>query len=348
LISDDKDDLSEYVHPVVWGIAQVTKSKVEGVPVGTKYLAMLPMGENVSFSTAHLDPKDTSKVMIHRPETVEAYNTFIKIDADDPLASPQDGGLALACFPGIITGFGLYFRMVHTNCYGAERIVITSASSKVALAMALFVKNDKERFGDRKIIGYTSESTKKFCESTGLYDEVLGYDEPLGCKDQEDGPPKKFVMIEISGRGDVYELNEKKNKSKAKIVKLLAIGNSANVENQQSTFAYFSTYATIKLMLTFMGAPAWVRSWMNPTQELYLITDDKDELTKKWGADKFRETQKEYARLFCDSVKDWIRIRECDTEQAIGKAFTDMLEGSIPPTETIVLDAAKALKYRRE
>jgi hypothetical protein len=104
----------------VWGVAQVTKSSIDEVSVGTKYLAMLPMGETVSFSSACLDPEDSGKLIVHRPGTLEFYNTFNRIDPDDPLASPQDGDLALACFPGIVTGFGLYFRMIHTNCYNAD------------------------------------------------------------------------------------------------------------------------------------------------------------------------------------------------------------------------------------
>jgi hypothetical protein len=228
--------------------------------------------------------------------------------------------------------------------------VITSASSKVALAMTLFVKNDKEHLADTKIIGYTSESNKNFCRSTGLYDDILGYNEPLGSKgdDVEAPTKKKYVMIEISGRGDVYKMNQQNNNSnKIDIVKLLATGNAADVNDKQFTFSHFSWYATIKLMLSLMGAPRWIRSWMNPVQDLYNIMDDMIELKQKWGVEKFKETQKEYGKMFYQAAKEWISIRQCDNEATIEKAFSDIMEGTVPPSETIVLDASEAVAHRK-
>ena len=88
---------------------------------------------------------------------------------------------------GIVTGHGLYFRMLEQNCYGADAVVVTSASSKVALAMAMYMKNDpNKKFENILIIGYTSESNVEFCKQTGLYDSLFCHDDILS-------PGKKYA-----------------------------------------------------------------------------------------------------------------------------------------------------------
>ena len=125
--------------------------------------------------------KEDGSIVVDRPSTFSAYNSFNKIESDTAMStSCEYSDLALVCFPGIVTGHGLYFRMLEQNCYGANAIVITSASSKVALALALYMKNDPDKkFENRPIIGYTSNNNMQFCKQTGLYDSLFCYDDIL-------------------------------------------------------------------------------------------------------------------------------------------------------------------------
>ncbi|KAL3936222.1 MAG: hypothetical protein SGARI_002652, partial [Bacillariaceae sp.] len=299
VVQGDDDNLSDYAHPPVWGVAEVTCSKVDGVQVGDRFLAMLPIGQSVSFDKASVDPIDGSKLIVERPDTFAAYNTFTKIDPDDAMASPKFGDLAVASFPGIITGFGLYYRLLHCNCYGGvQRIVITSASSKVGLALAIFIKKSNEAtFANTQIIGYTSKNNMTFCESTKVFDEVLNYEDLLGSNDDDEQGVKDYVMIDISGRGDIYSRNVEENPT-ARIAKLLVIGNASSTADDQSTVAHFSLYAKVKMIMSFVGVPKFLRSWMQPTQEFYLIVDDLAELTTNWGLEKLNEKKKAFGKIF--------------------------------------------------
>ena len=334
LIENHELSAEGYVHPVVWGIAEVTSTTIEGVEVGSQYMAMLPIGESVSFAKAEV--QGDGNIVVDRPSTFAAYNNFVKIDTDNAMASSEYSDLALACMPGIVTGYGLYFRMLQYNCYGADNIVVTSASSKVALAMALYMKNDSDKkFKDKKIIGYTSSSNIEFCKRTGLYDTVLSYDEVL--------PSQEYVMIDIAGRGNVYTKNEKE--SGVDILKLLVIGNSSGTDNKKATFSTFSYFAMIKMGLAMCGLPAWVHSWMKPTQELYLIWEDNSVMEKEWGKEKYKKIQKDISFTFCKSAKEWMKVRLAMTEEEIMNAFEDILAGTVPPSEVITLDAVKALAH---
>lgn len=340
--NDDVVNNENYAHPCVWGIAQVTESQLDNVQVGTKYIAMLPIGESVSFRTPRVDTEDDNVLIVDRPTTNPDYNVFRKLDDED---DEHYEDLALACSPGIITGFGLNFHLRNCDFYGADALVVTSASSKVALALAVYLKHNDNPV-TKKIIGYTSESNEEFCRKTGLYDEIMGYEDALNCE-RRAKKKMKYVIVDIAGRGEVYNRNIQE--PGIEIVKLLSIGNASGTANKQSTFASFSMIAKVKLVLTMMGAPSMFSSWMNPVQELYLIFNHMADLKKEWGAEKLRATLNEYERIFCKAATDeeWISVRTCDTEESIQKAFEEIVQGTVPPSETIILDVVKAVAHRK-
>ena len=330
--------VADYAHPPVWGLAKVASSSVEGVAVGTHYLAQLPMGEQVSFEGGKVDDEE-GNLTIDRPTTNAAYNVFIKVDPEDPLLSKDYGALALVCFPGIATGSGLFFELERNHYYGAQHVVVTSASSKVGLALALYLK--QEGSSGTKVIGYTSDANKEFCQKTGLYDSIHGYNDKLS---DVIPPNESCAMIDIAGKASIYT----NNVSSTKITKLFCIGNSSGTPDQDSTFACFSTYAKMKMILTFMGAPSWIRKWMNPTQELFLIMETTPAMKKEYGLEKYRAKMREQAKSFCAEASKWISVRNCSTEESIRKAFEDIIQGSVPPSEAVVLDVTKAVSHRKK
>ncbi len=326
LVKDKTLPMDGYVHPPAWGLAKVLDSTVESIPVGSTYLGHLPIGTHVSFKSANVN--NDGNMVIERAEVDSAYNVFYKIDEDDALLTEAYGDVALVCWPGIITGFGCYFTLQKNNFYGANNLVITSASSKVALALAFYLKDS-----GRRVIGYTSELNKKFCEETGLYSQVLSYDDLLD-------PDEKYLFIDIIGSNQIY------NKNKGCVTKLIAIGNTAGALGKDSTFGIFPFYDNIKFVLTIMGAPRWTRSWMNPSHELYLVLDSLKELKAEWGLTKYNTLLKEHTHRFCASANNWLSVKKCDSEESIKKAFVDIVEGKVPPSEVIVLDVPTAVSGR--
>lgn len=349
LQADSSSVEKDYAHPCVWGIAQVTESQVDNVEVGMKFRGMLPIGEFVSFGNASFDSKDDTKLVVDRPATSPAYNVFTKLNDPDSGEDEQYEDLSLACFPGIVTGFGLNYNLRRNDFYGADVVVVTSASSKVALALALYLKyngkDNEQPKVTKKVIGYTSESNKEFCRKTGLYDEILGYDETLSTTSTA---KTKYTLIDIAGRGQIYK--QSLQDPNVEIVKLLAIGNSSSTSESESSFAIFPIKAKIKMLLTIMNFP-WLSSWLNPVEELYLIFKDLEDLESDVGLEQMQASLKEYERLFCKAAsvpgKEWITVRSCDSEDSIQAAFGDIVKGTVLPSETIVLDVVKAVAHRK-
>ena len=105
------------------------------------------------------------------------HNTFEPIPANSvcyPSSSPATSLLALTTFLGIITGIGLCFALKEADNHRVDSGVISSASSKVALGLALYLKYNK---AGKMVIGFTSDSNRDFVELSKFYD--MGYEDIL-------------------------------------------------------------------------------------------------------------------------------------------------------------------------
>jgi hypothetical protein len=80
-------------------------------------------------------------------------------------------------------------------CFGADQIIVGSASSKTGLGLCKFLSQDAGRV--YRIVGLTSVRNKAFVEGLGACDEVLTYDEIAQIKQIPS------VYVDMSGNGAV-------------------------------------------------------------------------------------------------------------------------------------------------
>jgi hypothetical protein len=95
--------------------------------------------------------------------------------------------------PLFTTSFVLDDYFADNEFFGADTVILGSASSKTAFGLAFLL----HRRGGKKVIGLTSRSNKGFVESLGIYDEVLCYDEV------ESLAREPSAYIDMAGNKDV-------------------------------------------------------------------------------------------------------------------------------------------------
>ena len=76
--------------------------------------------------------------------------------------------------PLFLTSYLIEAMFRRSAWHGAQRLIVTSASSKTALALAHVARAASPEI---ERVGLTSARNLGFVERTGLYDRVLGYDE---------------------------------------------------------------------------------------------------------------------------------------------------------------------------
>lgn len=155
----------------VWGVAQVTESKSDVLAEGTRLYGFFPLAEELVMT-----PQNDGHGMIvdaadHRKDLPAVYNRYAPVSQGTP---EQDHVRALLQ-PLLATSYLLFDWLIDNDCFGAEQVIIGSASSKTGLGLCKFLAEPVNR--DYKIVGLTSARNKAFVEGLNACDTVQTYDE---------------------------------------------------------------------------------------------------------------------------------------------------------------------------
>lgn len=148
-----------------WGEARVLVSDNPALTVGDRLFGLVPMGERLALRPAktRAGVRDLSE---HRATTDPAYNLYFHATGS---VAEREANLLFR--PLLSAGVTLNAWLRHNNWFGADRVIVTSASSKTALGFAMLAADAI------KITGITSAANRAFVEDTGTYIDVRSYDD---------------------------------------------------------------------------------------------------------------------------------------------------------------------------
>jgi hypothetical protein len=178
----------------VWGFADVTESAAEGLAEGTRIFGYFPASTHLVVVPERINERGFVDSSPHRSALPGAYNIYRRVDADPTYdAGHEDQHMLL--MPLFFTSFLIDDFVGDSDLFGASAVVLSSASSKTALAAA-FLLAQREGVD---VIGLTSSGNLDFVERAGSYDSVLAYE------DVSSLPDDPAVYLDISGNGGVRE-----------------------------------------------------------------------------------------------------------------------------------------------
>ncbi len=156
----------------MWGHAVVESSNCPDLAVGERLYGYLPAATYLDVQPGQVSAGQFTDTSAHRRPMSPFYNQYARLQAD-PEHDPAREDARMIFGPLFKTGFLLEAFYRRNDWFGAQQLVMTSASSKTALALAYCA-----RIGSPQIrrIGLTSAAHADFVRKSGLYDEVLTYD----------------------------------------------------------------------------------------------------------------------------------------------------------------------------
>jgi Protein of unknown function (DUF2855) len=169
-------------HIPVWGFADVVESCADGVAVGERCYGYWPMGRYLVVQPARVNKHGFIDGTAHRAALPAVYNQIQRCAADPGYVTAQEPQQALLR-PLFITSFLIDDFLDDAQCFGAQQVLLSSASSKTAFGTAFCLSLRRGRPGAPRIVGLTSPGNLDFCRSLGCYDEVRAYD-TLGAMDR--------------------------------------------------------------------------------------------------------------------------------------------------------------------
>ncbi len=155
----------------LWGFSEVAASRVPGVEVGQRYYGYLPPGKHLLVRPGRVDSRGFRDGSEHRADLPSPYNAYALTSTDPAYRADQEDLLAIFR-PLFFTSYMLADQLVDQQYYGAQTLLISSASSKTGYATAFELRGRGPR-----LIGLTSTGNVAFTRKLDCYDEVLSYDE---------------------------------------------------------------------------------------------------------------------------------------------------------------------------
>jgi len=192
--------------------------------------------------------------------------------------------------------------LAESDLYGAESVLVSSASSKTGIALAFVVK----RKAAARALGLTSARNRGFVESLGLYDEVRSYDEIGSLRRAEPA-----VFVDMAG-------------------------------NARVTRAVHEHYGPNLRFSQRIGATHWDAGGDDadlpgPAREFFFAPAQIQKRVAEWGAQGFQERLGEAWRAFCESSARWLRVERGYGRDAVERVYRETLEGRTRPEQGNVL-----------
>ncbi len=176
----------------VWGFASVIAGAVEGLPEGTRVYGYLPPSSVLLVEPSRVGPYGFIDASAHRGPLPAAYNSYARTDAD-PVYEAGRENQQMLLRPLFFTSWLIDDFLREADMFGAETVVLSSASSKTASALAFLLARED----GPEVLGLTSARSVPYARGLGVYDAVLSYDE-LGAL-----PAGRTVYVDMAGDAEV-------------------------------------------------------------------------------------------------------------------------------------------------
>ena len=287
----------------MWGHAVVTESAHPEIAVGERVYGYLPMAEYLDVLPVNLTPGGFSDAAAHRQPMSPVYNRYSRLAAD-PEHDPAREGERMIFGPLFRTGFMIEYFMRRESWFGAEQVVITSASSKTAMGMASVVRQKSPQV---RRIGLTSNANVAFVRTSGFYDTVLSYDQICSL------PQAPSVSVDFAGNRELLH----------QIHSLLG--------------AYLTYSCTVGATHVGKGFGQTNGTLPGPAPVLFFAPDHIIAAMKELGPKAFGEDVAASWRTFLEDADGALRIDERDGLEAARDAFADTLAGRADPAVGIVV-----------
>ena len=285
----------------VWGFATVEASNAKGVEVGQRVYGYLPISDRFDVQPVNVSPASFIDGVAHRQAMAPIYNTYI-FTAADPSYDAAFEAQQMLFRPLFTTGWMIDDTLMETGDPIPETVVISSASSKTALALAHCLKQR----GSVDTVALTSGSNKAFVESTGLYGRVRTYDDV-------DRLHARGLTAYVDFLGRPTLTADVHNALKDRLVRSLVIG-VTDWEGNRAPVAL-----------------------PDPQPEFFFVPTYAAERARELGPDELNARLGQSLAGFYRASSDFVTPTHTSGHEAIARAWQETLDAKVSPASGLIL-----------
>ncbi|MET7400063.1 DUF2855 family protein [Dactylosporangium sp. NPDC005572] len=282
-----------------WGYLRVVHSTVAEVETGRRLFGLCPMSTHVTLRPGRAHRGGFADASEHRAGLSAAYNAYSYLDTD-PAHRPDLADHLLVLRPLMWLSYLVDDLLAEHGWFGAERAIVTSASSRAATGLARLLA----RRGLRTV-GLTAPHRRAAVAGLGVYDEVLTYD-TAGTA----GTAEPTVLVDVAGDDALRG-------------RLAAHLGDALRHTVVAGFTHDATGAAPDL-------PA-------PRTTTLFVPDRMAERARRLGWNDLNAGYVEALHDFAAWSRPWLRVTPGHGPAAVAAAYDGVLTGTTPPATAHVL-----------
>lgn len=286
------------------GYADVAASRHPDVPEGARYFGFFPMGSHLVVQAQGTGAQFVDAAP-HREKHAPAYRQYANV-ASDPLHSkPREDAIIL--LRGLfITSFLVDDYVADNGFFGADRFVISSASSKTAIALA-FQLSQRRR---GQVVGLTSPGNAAFVERLGCYDRVVHYDAIESIPTDS-----KVVFVDHSGA-------------------------ASTVNRVHRHFGEQLVHSAVVGMTHWSEGGARATDLPGAEPSFFFAPTQMVKRSKDWGPAGFQQRIGDAWTRFAEFTDGWLEVVHASGREPVKAAYLEVLQGRARPHQGHVLSLA--------
>ena len=278
-----------------WGFAECIESRSADLVVGERIYGFVPMSSQFVMTPGRATDRGVFDIAEHRHGLAGTYNSYQRC-ATDPAYRADREAHQMLLYPLFFTSFIVDDFIVDNDDFGAEQVIISSASAKTSIGAALMCNRR-----DMKVIGLTSAGNVAFVESLGIYDRVVAYDDVASIEQLPS------VYVDIAGNQDV----------------LFAVHAHLNGVLKHSMVVGNTNWST-ETSANAAELPA-------PAPEFLFAPTQIAKRTQEWGREGLDARMGEAWNAYAAWTDTWITFEQFTGTEAVLEAWEQVRSGSLDP-----------------
>ncbi len=287
----------------VWGFAQVSETSVDDVAVGDRIYGYFPPAKQLTMVPVKVTGERFIDGSEHRSQLPPGYNIYRRIGSDSVQDTQSDNERMLLS-PLFITSYCLWDSLQDKQWFGAEQIVVVSASSKTSIGLAYALHDDPEAPAS---IGVTSTRNRELVDSLGLYDTNISYDEL-----SEIDANRPTVIVDMSGNSDV-----------------LGALHSHLGDNMKHC---------VNVGLTHWEEGGANEGIIAERSEFFFAPGHIQKRVKEWGPRAFEEKTSAFIEETAVKSRSWLKLQTVVGLENLPEVYADVCEGRVAPDEGMIVE----------
>ncbi len=288
----------------VWGFAEVVESNLEEIPVGDRLYGYFPPATHLKLHPTKVSQKRFIDGSPHRLKLPIGYNIYQRVLAE-PGYSPEFDRERMLLFPLHLTSFCIWDALQDQDWYGAEQVLILSASSKTSIGLAYALQADEKA---PKCIGITSPRNLEMVQNLGLYDQCLTYDQATTVQNVP------TVIVDMSGNANVLLALHQYLGDHMKFTSNVGLTHWDNASAKPKE-------GIITDRSQFFFAPGHIQKRM-----------------KEWGPAIFDQKTTDFLKTTAAKTKQWLEFKKVEGLAGLMEVHPAVCSGKIPAKQGLIVE----------